>query len=303
MNRHVIKSYLDLYLTGQDEAKDELSFLAELYLKRLNLVNDPLNRVDLLPKQNMLLIGRSGSGKSYLAKTLADSLGLPYHRIDMSTVTGEGWKGANFSDYIWQYVRKTEQFTGAGILHLDEFDKVILGDSAQKMAVQLALIDLLDLRYTAKVEDKPNVELDDVNNTFIIMSGSFEHANIYGNSKSNIGFVAANSSQMPGVVPDEFKAKLLELGYLPELVNRIVTIQALQPYTFDELCSILSSEVGILKQYQKLYEGELYIADYELTQLARKCYDSKEGLRSLSNEAFRLVQSKMGIPNKVKLKC
>lgn len=290
---------------GQDEAIEYLSFLARMYdLQRLAEAyhfNDEAYKE--FPRVVLMLTGTTGGGKTFLVKEFAKTMNLPYHKIDCSQVTGDGWVGLSVSDAVQMHLAKAPD--GRGILHLDEFDKILPsngpnGDDensnfmASKMNSFLELLDgdfagVPNQRAATPPGGAPNLAL--VNKSLIICSGSFQQARdkeqfSKDNPKRSIGFSALEHD----IEDDEsmdWKEKMTQLGYMKELAGRISHSIELQPYKVDDIIDIIkTSKCSIYKKYLHMLGSQNELSDEELRELAKQAAGSEAGLRILNSLLF-----------------
>lgn len=293
--RQDIYDYLKLYVSGQEELLDKLSFMAHLYSRK---VYNIYNGVDLkvLPKTNFLITGPTGCGKTYIIKTLAESMGLAYTRIDCSAVTGEGWVGANISDFIEKYVKRSPN--GVGILHLDEFDKLGMdgeGEGRGRQMIrekQTGMLDLLDQSYAGLSKEPKQLEVDltGVNNSFIIMSGSFQSFREEQKKlKDPIGFKGVKEDNEKRM--KNWRLQLKELGFLTELSNRILASAELEPYTREQIKEIITSkENNTYHKFLDLINNEYAkLTNEQLEKIIDNVHESENGMRELEAMVFEEI--------------
>lgn len=286
-----IQEYMKEYIKGQEKVLDLLSYVGHLYTVRLHGLNMGWRRADL-PKVNMLITGPTGYGKTFSIKKLAEALELPYIRIDCSSVTAEGWKGTNLSTKIAEYVAKSPW--GAGIVHLDEFDKMG-NDTADnndtvrdsKAAIQQNMLDLLDGEYSHSEENNKS-SLDAVNNALVILTGSFQSArNIDVNKKKSIGFIEQSDDTESLEKRKSWKEYLTESGFMHEFASRIICSIEMERYTDEQIKDIIV--YGNQSTYHKYYRAlgvEAAMTHGELDELVKTLAKGKNGLRDLDSLLF-----------------
>mgnify|MGYP000177651344 CR=1 FL=1 len=298
-----IKAFLDEYVIGQDEAKKVLSVAVYNHYKRV--ATDSMDDIEI-EKSNMLMIGPTGSGKTYLVKTLAKILDVPLAITDATSLTEAGYIGDDIESVVSKLlaaadndVEKAEQ----GIIFIDEIDKIakkknssqrdVSGESVQQG--MLKLLEGSDVEVPVGATSKnAMVPLTTVNtrNILFICGGAFPDLNGIIKERltkqAAIGFGADlrdkynNDKEILKKVTTE---DLRAFGMIPEFLGRLPIVFTLQGMSEEMLVEILKEpKNAILKQYQKLLaldEVDLQFEDGALTAIAEKAMEKDTGARAL----------------------
>ncbi|MDF2487306.1 MAG: clpX, partial [Herbinix sp.] len=299
---HIIKSNLDEFIIGQERAKKVISVGVYNHYKRIGT-----NKNDIeIEKSNMLMLGPTGSGKTYLVKTLARLLNVPLAITDATSLTEAGYIGDDVESVISKLlqaagndVKKAER----GIVFIDEIDKIakkrntnsrdVSGESVQQGL--LKLLEGSDVEVPVGASSKnAMVPLTTVNtqNILFICGGAFPDLDkiikARLNKQSSIGFKADlkdkydnDQNLLQKVTLDDLR----EYGMIPEFLGRLPILYALEGLTKDMLIQVLKEpRNAILKQYQKLLaldEVDLEFAPDALEAIAEKAMEKKTGARAL----------------------
>ena len=306
---HEIKAKLDEYVIGQDYAKKVMSGAVYNHYKRV--ATDTMDDIEI-EKSNMLMIGPTGSGKTYLVKTLAKLLNVPLAIADATSLTEAGYIGDDIESVVSKLLAAADNDVDRaeqGIIFIDEIDKIakkketrsrdVSGESVQQG--MLKLLEGSDIEVPVGATSKnAMVPLTTVNtrNILFICGGAFpeldEVIKERLNEQAAIGFIADLKDKYDN--DDKLLSKvtledLRNFGMIPEFLGRLPVVFTLDPLDKDMLVSILKEpKNAILKQYKKLLaldEVELEFDDSALEAIAEKALEKKPGasaLRSIIEE-------------------
>ena len=299
-----IKKKLDEYVVGQDNAKMALSVAVYKHYKRIYFSDDDVE----ITKSNVLLLGPTGVGKTYLAQTLAKLLDVPFAIADATTLTEAGYVGEDVENILLRLIQAADYDifkAERGIIYIDEIDKISRKSENQSITrdvsgegVQQALLKILE-GTVASVPPKggrkhPQQEAININtsNILFICGGAFDGLEKIVQRRTasgSLGFGGEVHGKkeldqidwMKDVTPHD----LVKYGLIPELVGRIPVITALNALDEEALVRILREpKNSLLNQYKKLFDldkVDLEFTEEALTAVAKKTLERKTGARGL----------------------
>jgi len=321
-----VKAYLDRFVIKQDDAKKALAIAV---CDHYNYVMHSQKDADVgdtsdYAKQNVLLLGPTGVGKTYLIKQIAKLIGVPFVKADATRFSETGYVGANVDDLVRDLVTQADgdiELAQYGIIYLDEADKLASapghgGRDVSGRGVQFGLLKLMEeteidltsgndlksqMQAFMEMQQKGRVEKKVINtrNILFIVSGAFSGLDELIQRRVNqqgIGFNASAERQEPAgdwLHLTETK-DLIDFGFEPEFVGRLPVRVACHHLTADDLEAILKeSEGSILRQYEQAFSAygiSVSFDDQAIRAIAARAASEKTGARALMTTCERLLR-------------
>ncbi len=317
-----MKKHLDQYVVGQDDAKKILSVAVYNHYKRLMQKKRGKNDDIVIEKSNVIMVGETGTGKTYLARSLARILEVPFCIADATVLTEAGYVGEDVESILTRLLQAADYKVEAaerGIVYIDELDKIARKSDNPSITrdvsgegVQQGLLKLLEGTHVnvppqggRKHPDQKMISIN-TENILFICGGAFDGIHrVIGNrlNTRQLGFASVDKAMEKAGIDEENMLQyvssqdLKQFGLIPELLGRLPIVTFLNPLNAETLKQILTEpKNALVKQYKKLFEMEdikLEFTPEALDYIVQKAMENKLGARGLRSICESIITDAM----------
>jgi len=319
-----VKAYLDRFVIQQEEAKKVFSVALCDHYHHVRLASEGKDHPNYT-KQNLILLGPTGVGKTYLIRSVADLIGVPFVKADATKFSETGYVGGDVEDLVRDLVRRADgNITRAqyGIIYIDEIDKIatalnLTGRDVSGRGVQTNLLKLMEetevparaphdiagqiqaMMEMTQIRGKKPPAVINTKHILFVVSGAFGELEKIVRKRlreATIGFAASVRPAVDdGRCLDEAQTRdFIEFGFEPEFIGRLPVRVVCQPLAVDDLFAILkTSEGSIIRQYEESFAAygiEVLFADEGLRRIAELAAEEKTGARGLMTVGERIFR-------------
>lgn len=291
------------YVIGQEDAMKTLAVEIRKHFLRITSTSEEMAKSK---KNNILLLGPTASGKSYMVEKFAEELNLPFASIDINTVSPTGYAGGDINSVLLKLIKKAknEFMAERGIVFIDEFDKIIehktndsvdvRGKMLQQSILKFLEGDVVELTEQVSPGMVFKTQID-TSNILFICAGAF--VGIEDNIKQRLkisnektmGFISKAVSEDTDEDDNKYRKMvtaedLINYGFIPEIVGRVPIVLTLDKLSLDQMVEVLKAKNGIIEEYVNLFKAEnksLKFDENALKTLAKIAHSSKIGARGL----------------------
>ncbi len=312
-----IKEYLDQYVIGQDKAKKILSVAVyNHYIRVLHNIKSSNNDDVEVEKSNILMVGPTGSGKTYMARILAKLLNVPFAIYDATSLTEAGYVGEDVENVLVRLLQESDynvKRAELGIVYIDEIDKISKKHAGPSITrdvggegVQQALLKIVEGNIVGvppqggRKHPEQKLIYVNTNNILFIVGGAFDGIDKIISKrmkKVNIGFgkekISVSNMSFNDLIEYIMPEDLIEYGLIPEFIGRFPIICPIHELYKDDIKRILiEPKNSLIKQYKKIFEYngvELEFEDKALDVIVENTLKKKVGARGLRGELERVL--------------